>query len=61
VLFYCGDDTSAKQVARQLAEELGFASAFTQARLLEPFVLLWTSMALVHGLGREFAFQLLRR
>jgi 8-hydroxy-5-deazaflavin:NADPH oxidoreductase len=65
VLFYCGDDAPAKQVTKQLAEALGFeavdAGPLSQARLLEPFALLWISMALVHGLGREFAFQLLRR
>ena len=65
VLFYCGDDAPAKQVVKELIAVLGFeavdAGPLTQARLLEPFALLWISMALVHGLGREFAFQLLRR
>jgi len=65
VLFYCGDDAAAKQTVKPLIEALGFeavdAGPLSQARLLEPFALLWISMALVHGLGREFAFQLLRR
>jgi 8-hydroxy-5-deazaflavin:NADPH oxidoreductase len=65
VLFYCGDDGSAKGVVKKLIDELGFeavdAGPLNQARLLEPFALLWISMALVHGLGRDFAFQLLRR
>jgi len=65
VLFYCGDDAAAKQAVKPLIEALGFeavdAGPLSQARLLEPFALLWISMALVHGLGREFAFQLLRR
>jgi 8-hydroxy-5-deazaflavin:NADPH oxidoreductase len=51
--------------AKSLIGALGFeavdAGPLTQARLLEPFALLWISMALVHGLGRDFAFQLLRR
>jgi NADPH-dependent F420 reductase len=64
VLFYCGDDAEAKQVVKQLAEELGFdavdAGPLTQARLLEPFALLWISLAF-GGLGREIGFRLLRR
>jgi predicted dinucleotide-binding enzyme len=65
VLFYCGDDAPAKQVVSKLIGAIGFeavdAGPLNQARLLEPFALLWISMALVHGLGRDFAFQLLRR
>jgi hypothetical protein len=65
VLFYCGDDAEAKKVVKKLIDELVFeavdAGPLTQARLLEPFALLWISMALVHGLGRDFAFELLRR
>jgi hypothetical protein len=64
VLFYCGDDAGAKQTVRQLAEGLGFdavdAGPLTQARLLEPFALLWVSLAF-GGLGREIGFRLLRR
>jgi 8-hydroxy-5-deazaflavin:NADPH oxidoreductase len=65
VLFYCGDDAAVKAVAHQLASELGFdardAGPLTQARLLEPFALLWISLAVKHGYGREFGFQLMRR
>jgi len=65
VLFYCGDDTDAKQTVRKLTEELGFdpvdAGPLTQARTLEPFALLWISLAFRSGMGRDFAFQLLRR
>lgn len=65
VLFYCGDDAGAKQVTKQLVEELGFEAVdggpLSQARLLEPFALLWISLALKHGLGREMAFKLLQR
>ena len=52
-------------VDRQLATELGFdardAGPLTQARLLEPFALLWISLAMVHGYGREIGFQFLKR
>ena len=43
MMLYCGDDASVKQVAAQLAAELGFepydVGALTEARLLEPFAL----------------------
>jgi NADPH-dependent F420 reductase len=65
VMFYCGDDSAAKKTVHHLAEELGFeavdAGPLTQARLLEPFALLWITLANFHGLGREIGFKLLRR
>jgi predicted dinucleotide-binding enzyme len=65
LLFYCGDDAAAKQTVKSLAGELGFdpqdAGPLRQARLLEPFALLWISLAYGQGYGRDFAFQLLRR
>jgi predicted dinucleotide-binding enzyme len=65
VLFFCGDDTGAKAKVKQLIDELGFesldAGPLTQARVLEPFALLWISLAFKAGLGREIAFKLLRR
>ena len=65
VLFYCSDDAEAKKVADHLATEIGFeamdAGPLTQARVLEPFALLWISLAFAQGLGRDFAFKLLRR
>lgn len=64
-LFYCGDDAAAKQTVKQLAEEIGFealdAGPLQQARLQEPFALLWISLALQQRWGREFAFKVLRR
>ena len=64
-LCYCGDDAEAKQIVKQLAEEIGFepldVGPLTQARLLEPFALLWISMALKYGYTRDIAFKLLRR
>jgi len=64
-LCYCGDDTEAKQIVKQLAEEIDFepldVGPLTQARLLEPFALLWISMALKYGYTRDIAFRLLRR
>jgi hypothetical protein len=65
VMFYCGDHAPAKQTVHQLAAELGFdpvdAGPLTQARLLEPFALLWITLAIKQGLGMGIAFELLRR
>jgi predicted dinucleotide-binding enzyme len=65
VMFYCGDDAEAKQVVKKLIDELVFeaidAGPLIQARLLEPCAQLWISLAYAQGLGREFAFELLRR
>ena len=64
-LFYCGDDASAKQTVAPLIRELGFdpidAGPLGQARVLEPFALLWISLAVKYGFGRDIAFQFLRR
>ena len=64
VLFYCGDDAEAKSVAHKLAAAIGFdpvdVGPLRQARLLEPFAMLWISLAL-GAQGREIAFRLMRR
>lgn len=65
VMFYCGDDTGAKKTVHQLAADLGFdphdAGPLTQARYLEPFAMLWITLALNQGYGREFGFKLMRK
>ena len=65
VMLIAGDDAAAKQTTMTLAADLGFepvdAGALTQSRLLEPVAMLWISLAMRGGLGREFAFGLLRR
>ncbi|HUA82762.1 MAG TPA: NADPH-dependent F420 reductase [Bryobacteraceae bacterium] len=64
-MFYCGDDSDAKKKVGGLIGELGFealdAGPLRQARVLEPFALLWVSLALKYGYTREIGFQLLRR
>jgi 8-hydroxy-5-deazaflavin:NADPH oxidoreductase len=64
-MFYCGDDADAKKTVAQLASDLGFepidAGGITQARLLEPLATLWIHLAYAQGLGREFAFRIIRR
>lgn len=65
VMFYCGDDAEAKKTVHQLAADLGFdphdAGPLTQARYLEPFAMLWITLALKQGYGREFGFKLMQR
>jgi NADPH-dependent F420 reductase len=65
VMFVCGDDEAAKPVVMQLAADIGFdavdAGKLEQARLLEPWAMLWISLAYGRGMGRDFGFALLRR
>jgi predicted dinucleotide-binding enzyme len=64
-MFYCGDSAEAKATVASLINELGFvaldAGPLTQARVLEPFALLWISLAVKYGFGPDIAFQLLQR
>jgi predicted dinucleotide-binding enzyme len=65
LMFYCGDDPGAKQIVHGLASDLDFApedaGPLTQSRVLEPFALLWISLAFTKGHGRDFAFRIIRR
>jgi predicted dinucleotide-binding enzyme len=64
-MFYCGDDGSAKAVAKRLASELGFdaidAGPLQNARLLESLAMLWIWLAVKGGVGPDIAFKLMRR
>lgn len=64
-MFVCGDDAGARAAVARLAVDLGFeaveAGGLATARQLEPLALLWIRSAYQFGLGREFAFGLLRR
>ena len=65
VMFVCGDDEAGKSVVMRLVSDVGFdvvdAGKLTQARLLEPWALLWISLAFKGTAGRDFGFALLRR
>jgi NADPH-dependent F420 reductase len=65
VLPICGDDADAKQVVTTLARDLGFAvvdvGPLSGARYTEPFAMLWITLAVRGGLGRDFAFALVHR
>lgn len=64
-MFYCGDDADAKGVGGKLASDLGFqpedVGPLSQARYLEPLAMLWITMAVQYGYGRDIAFRLMRR
>lgn len=61
----CGDDSKAKVIVSQLAADIGFevidCGPLKNARLTEPFALLWIDLALKQQLGRNIAFKLLRK
>jgi predicted dinucleotide-binding enzyme len=65
VMFVCGDDDAHKPTVLKLVTDIGFeaidAGGLVIARLLEPYAMLWIHLALSRGLGRDFAFGLLRR
>lgn len=64
-MFYCGDDPQAKQTAATLAHDIGFdpvdAGPLSNARLLEPFAMLWIWLAIKGSTGRDIALQLVKR
>jgi hypothetical protein len=64
-MLYCGDDAGAKSIAAQLARDVGFepvdAGPLSNSRQLEPLAMLWVWLAIRGGLGREFAFQIVKR
>jgi predicted dinucleotide-binding enzyme len=65
VMLLAGDDGDAKAVVERLAAELGFEAVdlgpLSTARYLEPFAMVWITLAMRQGLGRDIGFALLRR
>jgi predicted dinucleotide-binding enzyme len=64
-MYFCGDDLKSRHQVQELIQDVGFevidAGPLSSARLLEPLALLWISSAYRFGLGRDFAFNILRR
>jgi predicted dinucleotide-binding enzyme len=64
-MLYAGDDAAAKAVAARLARDVGFdpvdVGPLSAARVLEPFGLVWITLAVHQRLGPDFIFQLVRR
>jgi len=65
VMFVAGDDTTNKPGVIELVAALGFevvdAGPLRNARLLEAHAMLWIELAIKRGLGRDFAFAIVRR
>lgn len=61
----CGDDAGARAQVIALAKLIGFDAVdlgpLSAARYVEPFAMTWIHMAFKQGLGRKFAFSVLRR
>jgi len=64
-MLYAGDDAGTKQIAARLAADLGFdpvdAGPLSSSRMLEPFALLWISLAYQQKAGTDFALNVVRR
>lgn len=64
-MFYAGDDIEAKQIAAQLAREIGFepvdVGALWASKFLETLAGVWGQLAYGQGMGRNIAWRLLRR
>ena len=65
VMFLASDHDDAKAAATPLIADLGFdaidAGTLSNARLLEPFAMLWIWNAIKGDLGRDFGFSVARR
>jgi predicted dinucleotide-binding enzyme len=65
LMLVCGADLDSRKTVVGLINELGFEGLdigeLTLARLLEPYGFMWVHLAFKVGLGREFAFGLLRK
>jgi predicted dinucleotide-binding enzyme len=65
VMLVAGDDAEAKAAVRSLGAEVGLemedAGPLTNARHLEALAQLWIYLAFRGGLGRDFAFAVLRK
>jgi predicted dinucleotide-binding enzyme len=65
VCFICANDPKARHLVAGLADDLGFeaigAGGLEVARHLEALAGLWVHLAFRVGLGRQFAFAILRR
>ena len=65
VMMVCGDDAEAKAIVMGLVTDIGFEAIdlgeLKMARLIEPFGMTWIHLAMRQGLGRNWAFQIVRR
>jgi predicted dinucleotide-binding enzyme len=64
-MFYAGNDENAKQIAAELASEIGFeptdAGSLQASKFLETLAAFWGQLAYGQGMGRNIAWRLLKR
>lgn len=65
-MFAAGSSTKAKEVAKKLSLDAGFAECYDfggddKVELLEQFALSWINLAIMQKQGRNIAFKVLRR
>lgn len=65
-MFYAGDSPQAKEVAGQLAREIGFSKVYDlggskEYDLLEQLAMIWITLARTSGMGAEFALNVVER
>jgi hypothetical protein len=64
LMMVAADDAEARGVAARLASDIGFealdAGPLANARLLEAVAMSWIDLAMKRGLGRDFAFAVIR-
>lgn len=64
--FVAGDSEKGKNIAMQLAKDVGFAACYNvggndKFQLMEQFAFFWINLAMFQGQGREIGFKLLKR
>lgn len=65
-MFVAGDSEKGKNVAIQLAKDLGFENVYDfggndKFDLIEQFALSWINLAIMQGIGRNIAFKIVKR
>jgi 8-hydroxy-5-deazaflavin:NADPH oxidoreductase len=65
-MFCAGDNKPAKELASQLAKDIGFATCYDfggddKVELLEKLALSWINLAILQGHGRNLAFKIVKR
>jgi 8-hydroxy-5-deazaflavin:NADPH oxidoreductase len=65
-LFFAGDDPQAKQIARDLAADIGFGDCYDfggsdKVELLEKWALCWINLAIFQGYGRNIGIKVMKR
>ena len=65
-MFVAGDSAKGKEIAKQLAKDLGFEECYDfggndKIALLEQFALAWINLAIMQKQGRGIAFKVIKR